>query len=106
MSDALPLGSPELDDFGTDPYGITELQDALREYDQKGRGLNVLPASSPAMKNIMEAARRAANGEQIGWFNPASKRFCYSDEKETWPESRQGYTIPVFALGITEDPPK
>lgn len=40
---------------------MSELQDALTEYDQKGGGLNVLPASSPAMIAILDAARRVAN---------------------------------------------
>lgn len=35
---------------------------------------------------------------QIGWFNPASKRFCYTDEKEVWPDRRSSYTHPVFAI--------
>jgi hypothetical protein len=39
----------------------SDLQDALTEYDRKGAGLNVLPASSPAMTAIVEAARRVAN---------------------------------------------
>ena len=38
--------------------------------------------------------------EQIGWFDPGSKRFCYTDTKEVHPESNAGHTIPVFvALG-------
>lgn len=34
--------------------------------------------------------------QQIGWFNPGSKRFCYSDEKEAWPANCVCYSIPVF----------
>jgi hypothetical protein len=35
---------------------------------------------------------------QIGWFEPGSKRFCYTDEKKTWPDSHSDYTHPVFAI--------
>jgi len=39
---------------------------------------------------------------QIGWFDPGSKRFCYTDEKE-YDESqgrgrKLGYTHPVFSI--------
>lgn len=37
--------------------------------------------------------------EQVGWFNPESRRFCYSDEKEFWPDRRVGYSLPVGFLG-------
>lgn len=35
---------------------------------------------------------------QIGWYNPASKRFCYVDEKETRPERYRSYSVPVYAI--------
>lgn len=39
---------------------------------------------------------------QIGWFDPGSKRFCYTDEKEyDQAQNRNrktGYTHPVFAI--------
>lgn len=35
---------------------------------------------------------------QIGWFNPDSGRFCYTDEKEAWPEPKRRFTKPVYAL--------
>ncbi len=38
----------------------SELQKALADYDRKGRGLNVLPASE--MKPIIDAARKVVNG--------------------------------------------
>lgn len=34
-------------------------------------------------------------GQQVGWFNPASQRFCYTDEKEANPEYFRRYTVPV-----------
>lgn len=34
----------------------------------------------------------------IGWYSPTSKRFCYKDEKETWPDSHKGKTLPVYAV--------
>ncbi len=34
----------------------------------------------------------------IGWYNPASKRFCYKDEKETRPDNYKSYTLPVYAV--------
>ena len=34
----------------------------------------------------------------IGWFCPGSKRFCYTDEKQAWPVSRQAFTVPVYAI--------
>ena len=48
---------------------MSDLQDALREYDQKGRGLNVLPASSPAMAAIVEAARLVADPNTQQWVD-------------------------------------
>lgn len=42
--------------------------------------------------------------EQIGWFDPGSKRFCYTDTKEVHPESNAGHTIPVFvALEVSDE---
>lgn len=35
---------------------------------------------------------------QIGWYCPGSKRFCYTDEKKTWPEQKRGHTVPVYAI--------
>ncbi len=59
-------------------------------------------------EDIILAAARAweriapdENGEwptQIGWFNPNSKRFCYIDEMEAWPEHRARFTVPVIAV--------
>ncbi len=40
---------------------------------------------------------------QIGWFNPDSKRFCYSDEKETYPGYNIRYVVPVFAAALTQE---
>lgn len=34
---------------------------------------------------------------QIGWFDPATKRFCYTDERAKWPDRRATYTVPVYA---------
>ncbi len=54
---------------------------------------------------------------QIGWFDPGSKRFCYTDEKE-YHSARsnrfQSYTHPVFSidpetasrLSVQLEPPK
>lgn len=36
------------------------------------------------------------NREQIGWFNPNSKRFCYLDEQEAHPDLFKTYCVPVF----------
>lgn len=54
---------------------------------------------------------------QIGWFDPGSKRFCYTDEKEfhsARPSRFQSYTHPVFSidpetasrLSVQLEPPK
>lgn len=34
---------------------------------------------------------------QIGWYDPGSKRFCYSDVKKASVTMYDGYTVPVFA---------
>jgi tRNA-binding EMAP/Myf-like protein len=34
----------------------------------------------------------------IGWYNPASKRFCYKDVKEAQPYEHEKYTQPVYAV--------
>jgi len=34
---------------------------------------------------------------QIGWYDPGSKRFCYTDVKEASPDQHKGYTVPVYA---------
>jgi hypothetical protein len=39
-------------------------------------------------------------GNQIGWFNPASKRFCYTDEREHRPERMREYSVPVYAIPL------
>ena len=44
---------------------------------------------------------REITDEQIGWFNPGSKRFCYFDEKVVDAEhlgypNKESYTEPVF----------
>jgi hypothetical protein len=36
--------------------------------------------------------------KQIGWFDPGSKRFCYTDEKEHRQSGMPAYTIPVYAI--------
>jgi hypothetical protein len=74
----------------------TELQQALITWDHASEPLLTRRESDA----IVEAARKYANLEQIGWFDPASKRFCYSDEKEAWPDTKQGYVIPVFAAFV------
>lgn len=33
---------------------------------------------------------------QIGWYNPGSHRFCYTDEKEARPDNHTAYTVPVY----------
>ena len=39
---------------------------------------------------------------QIGWFNPDSKRFCYTDVKEHSPNHHASYTEPVLvAIDVT-----
>ena len=53
------------------------------------------------LKPIVDAAKKYDNLEQLGWYDPGSKRFCYSDEKEAWPDTKQGYTIPVFIGCLT-----
>ena len=35
---------------------------------------------------------------QIGWFDPASKRFCYDDEKVAFAPRNDDYTHPVFSI--------
>jgi len=37
----------------------------------------------------------------IGWYNPSSKRFCYTDEKENM-AGYGGYTVKVFAAPENE----
>jgi hypothetical protein len=46
---------------------------------------------------LLTAAEWRDSLTQIGWFDPGSKRFCYTDTKEVHPESNAGHTIPVFA---------
>ena len=39
---------------------------------------------------------------QIGWFDPGSKRFCYTDVKEHSPNHHASYTEPVLvAIDVT-----
>jgi hypothetical protein len=35
--------------------------------------------------------------QQIGWWNPGSKRFCYLDEKAARPGRYSDYVVPVYA---------
>ncbi len=58
---------------------------------------------------MSEAERRALIrsviaecGNQIGWFNPVSNRFCYSDEKDFRPERHTEYSVPVYAIPLPE----
>ncbi len=39
--------------------------------------------------------------EQIGWYAPDTKRFCYLDEKEVHPKLFKAYWIPVFIETFT-----
>ena len=52
---------------------------------------------SQAKRENAELREQLAKCGLIGWFDPGSKRFCYTDEKETWPDRRRGYTWPVYA---------
>ena len=38
-------------------------------------------------------------GNQIGWFHPDSRRFCYLDERNARPDLYEGYSMPVFVCG-------
>ena len=58
---------------------MTDLQDALREYDQKGGGLNVLPVSSPTVTTILDAVRQIANRTEI--------RYCLWHERRAADDS-------------------
>lgn len=54
------------------------------------------------MPIIREAlAEQAKDREQIGWFDPGSKRFAYCDVKEGYPDNHEGYTIPVYIEKVT-----
>jgi len=46
-------------------------------------------------KLIVDTIRQV--GQQIGWFDPQTKRFCYNDEKEHFPRMKK-YKIPVYAI--------
>ena len=83
-----------------------KLQNALREYDQKGGGLNVLPASSPAMTAIMEAARKYANLLNIDideWIE-AEAQIAKANGELTWNRVHQSQArnLLLAALGVTE----
>lgn len=45
------------------------------------------------------ADERVAELEQVGWWNPASKSFCYLDVKESRAGRYAGYSVPVFCNG-------
>lgn len=46
-------------------------------------------------KLIVDTIRQV--GHQIGWFCPQSKRFTYTDVKDSSPHYK-GYTVPVYAI--------
>lgn len=45
-----------------------------------------------AKKRIAELEAR----EQVGWLDPGTKRFCYCDIKDGFPDTHERYTLPVF----------
>ena len=67
---------------------------------------NGVPISPDGVKHSVFSWKPCPGGrevtdEQIGWFNPGSKRFCYSDEKVVDAEhlgypNKESYTEPVF----------
>ena len=87
------------------------IDDALREYDRKGGGLNVLPASSPAMTAIVEAARKYANPDittvarliREHWEDvEAGPTFTFTPEEIEMSEQLATSFVHA-ALGVTED---
>lgn len=44
-----------------------------------------------------------AVGNQIGWFDPGSKRFCYTDEKDYRADRHKSYTVPVYAIPLPSE---
>ena len=82
----------------------SELQKALADYDRKGRGLNVLPASE--MKSIIDAARKVANAERI-WiceYPEFADPGCltHHDVGQTWHPRKHSECR--WVLAITEAP--
>lgn len=76
------LFSSERKSMGDDLLTIDGLAEALYEIS--------MPAVSPPKEKLSELRK------QIGWFCPETKRFCYSDEKSSWPKRRVTYSVPVF----------
>lgn len=66
------------------------------------RCLQVVRGEWPESREEVEL-RGAERGDQIGWYNPDSKRFCYTDEKDYDEQldpgfrGKRGYTVPVYA---------
>lgn len=40
--------------------------------------------------------------EQIGWYNPFNKRFCYLNEREAKPRCFRAYCMPVFIETVAQ----
>lgn len=65
--------------------------------------INSFPAEFHRAKEL-EAV--VADMKQIGWFDPGSKRFCYTDEKEHSHLGMPAYTIPVYRAAQAAQEPE
>ena len=94
---------------------IIERQELHKMYsDDPTRSMDRIEARS-AFAAAMIAEKRRREGEQpeatthdliesreqIGWFDPGSKRFCYTDEKQHHHAGMAAYTTPVYITTST-----
>lgn len=70
------------------------LHDLGATYNEHRSALNNLVS---ILFTLQRKIQQVEKKHQIGWFNPGDKRFCYSDQKESYSrQSHLAYTIPVF----------
>ena len=48
------------------------------------------------IERLQKEVRRWQLRQRIGWYDPDTKRFCYSDVKDAYSASHASYLIPVF----------
>ena len=69
----------------------------------KGMGVFIRKGKAQQLIALIQESQ-----EQVGWYNPQSKRFCYLDQKDpkqnvAGADRFSSYSVPVFAL---PKPPK
>ena len=68
----------------------------VRAMQLHGKSNGVYDSLALEIERLQKEVRRWQLRQRIGWYDPDTKRFCYSDVKDAYSASHASYLIPVF----------